>query len=63
MRRLHPLPHSSSSETAFALQNFPHPKLSAIKDSNNPLAAELESENDGCRTKIFLSILSQFHFG
>jgi hypothetical protein len=38
-------------------------KLSAIKDSNNPLAAELESENDGCRTKIFLSVLSQFHFG
>jgi hypothetical protein len=29
----------------------------------NPLAAELESENDGCRTKIFLSVLSQFQFG
>jgi hypothetical protein len=63
MRRLHPLPHSSCSETAFALQNFPHPKSSTIEDSNNPLAVELESENDGGRTKIFLSVLLQFHFG
>jgi hypothetical protein len=36
--------------------------LPRSKNSNNPLAAELESENDGCRTKIFLSVLSQFHF-
>jgi hypothetical protein len=37
--------------------------LPRSKNSNNPLAAELESENDGGRTKIFLSVLSQFHFG